>query len=260
MGYSKSYTVFLGIIEVVSALLLPFRRTNALGSLLVLLIMINAAIINFSYDVPVKLFALHLVAYSIFLLYPFFNSIFQFFILKRETKLAEQKEIVFPKFIQSYKKIINAVIIVSITLLFMNFSCENMKTYGDCAPKQSLYGIYKHSLFNYDYTKITPNLILRTQFDKIIFDSKNTIIISFGEDAKYYTTKTDILNRTVNFISNSDTKETSILNYEIKSEFLKLNEIIEADSVTMIFKKVDVNSFPLINRGFHLVVESPENN
>lgn len=247
MGYSTSYTVFLGIIEVLSGFLLLFRRTTALGALLVLLIMINVTVINFSYDVPVKLFALHMVAYSLLLLSPFFNSIFQFFILKKETKLAEQNEIVFPKFIQKYRKAIKAVIIVSFTLLFMSFSWENMKINGDSAPEPPLYGIYSYSDSNIKNTK---------KLKKIIFDKKITLI-KWEDQYKYYTADIDTTLKTISFQSNNDSSDNFFVKYDFAENILTL---YENDSSSIQFRKVDVRSFPLINRGFHWVVENPENN
>lgn len=247
MGYSTSYTFFLGIIEVLSGFLLLFRRTTALGALLVLLIMINVAVINFSYDVPVKLFALHMVAYALLLLYPFFNSIFQFFILKKETKLTEQKEIVFPNFIQSYKKIIKGVIIVSFTLLFINFSWKNMKVDGDSAPKPALYGIYSYSDSNIKDGK---------QLKKIIFDKKITIF-KWEDASQYYTTTIDTISKNIYFQSNNNPSDKRLVKYDFAENILTL---FENDSSSLQFRKVDVGNFPLINRGFHWVVEYPENN
>lgn len=245
MGYSTSYTVFLGIIEVLSGFLLLFRRTTALGALLVLLIMINVTVINFSYDVPVKLFALHMVAYSLLLLSPFFNSIFQFFILKKETKLAEQNEIVFPKFIQKYRKVIKTVIIVSFTLLFMSFSWENMKINGDSAPKPALYGVYEKAD---SVQRIIPNI------DKIIFDRKNTIIIK--ENKKYYfTTKIDTVLERIYFVDNLDTNKHFVATYSVQND-----ELILGYGAYLRFKKVNLYSLPLMNRKFRWVVEYPENN
>ncbi|HLC82792.1 MAG TPA: DoxX family protein [Bacteroidia bacterium] len=256
MGYSTSYTIFLGIIEVLSGFLLLFRRTTALGALLVLLIMINVAVINFSYDVPVKLFALHMVAYAILLLYPFFNSIFQFFILKRETKLTEHKEIVFPKFIQSYRKIIKVVVIVSFTLLFMNFSWENMKVHGDSAPKPALYGIYKNVGPDLKRNQNAKSTYFSLGIEEIIFDKKNTLV-KFGRKNFYFDTKTDTVKNTILFTSNSDTTKKIELKYALDNNILTLSE---NDSTKVSFEKIDVNSFPLLNRGFRWVVEYPENN
>lgn len=247
MGYSTSYTVFLGITEVLSGFLLLYRRTTALGALLVLLIMINVTVINFSYDVPVKLFALHMVAYALLLLYPFLNSIFQFFILKKETKLTEQKEIVFPQFIQSYKNIIKGVTIVSFNLLFMSFSWENMKVDGDSAPKPALYGIY-----SYSNSSIKDGKKLK----KIIFDKKITIF-EWEDASQYYTTTIDTISKTIYFQSNNNPSDKRLVKYDFAENILTL---YENETKSIQFRKVDIQNFPLINRGFHWVVEYPQNN
>jgi uncharacterized membrane protein YphA (DoxX/SURF4 family) len=63
MGCSPLYTSFTGITEVLSGLLLFFRRTTTLGALLAVGIMSNVVMLNMSYDVPVKLSALHLLSW-----------------------------------------------------------------------------------------------------------------------------------------------------------------------------------------------------
>jgi len=247
MGYSKTYSVYIGIIEVLSGFILLFRRTTAIGALLTLMIMINVAIINFSYDVPVKLFALHMVGFALLLLYPYFNSIFQFFILKRETKLTEQKEFFVPKFIQSYNKIIKAVIIVSFTLLFMNFSWMNMKENGDDSPKPLLYGIYSYSGSNIKNEK---------RIKEIIFDKKVTLL-KWENEYQYYTTTIDTTSKTISFQSNREASDKKLIHYDFSENILTL---YESDTTSVQFRKVDINNYPLLNRGFHWVVEYPLNN
>lgn len=247
MGYSTSYTIFLGIAEVCAGFLLLFRKTTALGALITLTIMINVAVINFSYDVPVKLFALHMVGFSLLLLYPFFNSIFQFFILQKEIQLTQQPEMVLPKPIQAYRKIIKAGVIVSFTLLFMNFSWKNMKTDGDSAPKPPLYGIY-----NYSGSNIKDGKKLK----QIIFDRKNTLI-KWEDSYRYYTAAVDTVGKTIIFQSNSDPSDKQLLHYDFSENILTLSE---NDSSSIQFRKVDIKKYPLLNRGFHWVVEYPLNN
>lgn len=258
MGYSTTYSLYLGIIEVASGFLLFFRRTTALGALLSLMIMINVTIINFSYDVPVKLFALHMVAYSLLLLSPFFNSLFQFFVLQKVSQLPQQTEFIFPKFIQSYIKIIKAVVIISYTALFMSFSITNMNSDGDNAPKPALYGIYKQTMFNPDNSRKPLDLTNSIRFDKILFDKKNTIVISTDENISYYTTIIDTLKHTIDFKQNGSLN-TFRLNYTNTENYLVLEGLIGKDSVRMNFNKQDMSEFPLISREFHWVVEYPEN-
>jgi uncharacterized membrane protein YphA (DoxX/SURF4 family) len=66
MGYSAAYTIFAGLGEVIGGALLLFKRTRLMGSLIVIAIMSNVVMLNFAYDVPVKLFSTHLLLMAIF--------------------------------------------------------------------------------------------------------------------------------------------------------------------------------------------------
>jgi hypothetical protein len=65
VGSSYSYTLALGIIEVITALLLLFKRTRFLASLLAIAIFGQVALINFSFDISVKLLSGSLLAFSL---------------------------------------------------------------------------------------------------------------------------------------------------------------------------------------------------
>ncbi len=68
IGYSTSYQVFSGVMETVAGLLLLWRRTVTLGLIAAAGAFLNVVMINLSYDVPVKLFASHLLLACVFLL------------------------------------------------------------------------------------------------------------------------------------------------------------------------------------------------
>ena len=53
-GYSYTYELFLGLGEFVGAVLLFFRRTTTLGACVLLAIVANVALLNFTHDLPVK--------------------------------------------------------------------------------------------------------------------------------------------------------------------------------------------------------------
>jgi hypothetical protein len=53
--------MFGGLLETVAGVLLVFRRTAILGALLAMTVMTNVVMLNFSYDVPVKLFSMQLL-------------------------------------------------------------------------------------------------------------------------------------------------------------------------------------------------------
>jgi hypothetical protein len=61
MGYSAPYTVFGGLCEAIPGVLLLWRRTAAIGAVVVIAVMTNVVMLNLSYDVPVKLYSAQLL-------------------------------------------------------------------------------------------------------------------------------------------------------------------------------------------------------
>jgi uncharacterized membrane protein YphA (DoxX/SURF4 family) len=70
MGYSLPYTVFAGLAETVGGVLLLWRRTTTLGALLVIVVMTNVVVLNFCYDIPVKVFSTQLLVMAIAIALP----------------------------------------------------------------------------------------------------------------------------------------------------------------------------------------------
>jgi hypothetical protein len=70
MGYSPAYVIFSGAGEVLGALLLFFRRTTTLGAVILAGILTNVIMLNFCYDVGVKLYSTHLFLLCLFVAAP----------------------------------------------------------------------------------------------------------------------------------------------------------------------------------------------
>jgi hypothetical protein len=70
MAASPMYTFFAGVMEVVPAVLLIFRRTMTLGAILAVAVMGNVFMLNMCYDVPVKQYSFHLLIMGVVLLLP----------------------------------------------------------------------------------------------------------------------------------------------------------------------------------------------
>jgi len=87
VGYSVPYTIFSGLVEVIPGILLLFRRTAILGALMAAAVMLNVALLNFCYDVPVKLYSSLDVLMALFLLLPSMSSLLKFFLLRRDARL-----------------------------------------------------------------------------------------------------------------------------------------------------------------------------
>lgn len=83
IGYSTPYQVFSGVMEVIVALLLLYRRTATLGVMLATAVFINVMMLNLCYDIPVKLFSMNLVLLCLYLLANEYRRIACFFVLNK---------------------------------------------------------------------------------------------------------------------------------------------------------------------------------
>ena len=83
IGYSFPYQVFSGVMETTAGLLLLYRRTITAGLFAAMGAFLNVVMINLSYDVPVKLFASHLLFCSVFLLALDYKRVLGFLVLNR---------------------------------------------------------------------------------------------------------------------------------------------------------------------------------
>lgn len=83
MGASRPYTMFGGLCEVLGAVLLIWRRTGTLGALVSIAVMTNVVMLNYCYDVPVKLLSTHLVIMAVVIAAPDVVRLTQLFVLNR---------------------------------------------------------------------------------------------------------------------------------------------------------------------------------
>jgi hypothetical protein len=86
IGLNPVYEMICGAAEVAAGILILFRRTGLLGELLTAFLATNVVLYNFCFDVPVKLYAAHLVLMSIALIVPDMPGLFNFFFLHRPCK------------------------------------------------------------------------------------------------------------------------------------------------------------------------------
>lgn len=112
IGASESYRIFGGICEVLPALLLVSRRTATLGALVSLTVMTNVAMLNYCYDVPVKLLSSHLVIISVMICTPDILRLAQFFAGNRNTLTPGLPSVWTGTWQRWTRRIIKAIVIV----------------------------------------------------------------------------------------------------------------------------------------------------
>ena len=83
LGAMPVYEMICGWAEVAAGVLLLIRKTSLAGAMLTAFIMTNVLLYNLFYDVPVKLFAGHLVLFALFLILADVAPLFRFFVLNK---------------------------------------------------------------------------------------------------------------------------------------------------------------------------------
>lgn len=83
VGSSYSYSVFSGIIEVIPALLLFSRKTRLLGGLIAFGVMLHVLLINFSFDISVKILSMYLLLLCMLVIGPYLQSLANVFISRK---------------------------------------------------------------------------------------------------------------------------------------------------------------------------------
>ena len=83
MGASRPYTIFAGLAEVVAAFFLLWRRTAVLGAVVAVAVMTNVVMLNYCYDVPVKIYSTHLTLMGLLILLPDARRLLSLLVLGR---------------------------------------------------------------------------------------------------------------------------------------------------------------------------------
>jgi hypothetical protein len=83
IGAAPLYETICGCAEVTAGVLLLVRQTSLAGALFTAFIMTNVLLYNLFFDVPVKLFAAHLVLFASFVIMADAAPLFRFFVLNR---------------------------------------------------------------------------------------------------------------------------------------------------------------------------------
>ena len=150
LGFSPAYQIFAGLMEAIPAILLFFRRTRLLGAVLAVAVLTNVVLINFCFDVPVKLLSSHLLAMAIALVLVDVRRLVAFFVGDRAVAAPESA----PLFASRRWNI--AAVVVGVLLIAPSAITEfvqglgDWKTFGPDRPKSELHGVYDIESFSVD--------------------------------------------------------------------------------------------------------------
>lgn len=257
MEFSDSYTIYSGVGELLGGLLLLYRRTVILGCIVTIAVMATVATLNYSYDVPVKLFSTHLLLIAFYILTPQYKRIFNFLIFNKPVDIES-----FPRYFQNRKWRIAGYAIKALFIGYFLYSqissgYQGQKLYGKKSPKPVLYGIYNVDHFAVNKDTLAPLTTDRFRWRKLIIDKRTSGIRTMQDSSIYYALK--VLNDTLKLSSRIDTTDVFQMTFKELDNRLILTGTHKNDSISINLTKIDHTKMLLISRGYHWINERPYN-
>ncbi len=262
MGYSTAYTFIAGASELLAALLLFFRRTATAGAIVAAAVMTNIAILNFCYDVPVKIGSLHLLFAAVLLLIPDLRRLFNAFVLGRATEPARDLE---PR---PGRLAFGLKLLIMVAVLGSQFwqAIDYRRTVGDRGNPKPPDGWYAVSSLRRDGVEL-PALatngdrwktfvLLRGYVRLWGFDRSTRLFKVDGKPESEFTLlPTNDIGETP-----ADAKPLARLRFQLAPEGqATLRGTFEGHQIDVAMKRESNTDFPLMKRGFHWVSEFPYN-
>ncbi len=250
MGYSETYTVFTGILEFVGGAFLLFRRTTLLGALVTFGVMSNVMMLNFSYDVPVKLLSSHLVFMSLILICFNGRRLIRFFIKGQSTE-AYALEGVVPARLEGGKNLAKGLFLSLGILLMISGRYAMRKKINDQTIKSEFVGRY---------------IIQSAQVEGVDLDWYD-ISFSSGGHTQVTTTRDSVIEFQHRYIPGESSLEIKAFDEEVfqpirfektDSIHYNLEGVYEGKLLKMEIEDTK-KRYLLSDRGFHWIQEYPFN-
>lgn len=261
MGASAAYTIFGGAAEMLGGLLLTFRRTTLLGALVSFAVLSNIVMLNFSYDVPVKLYSSHLLLMAVFVAAPDLRRLADFFVLNRRAEPAEIRPLFERRWLHRGALVFRVLFIVAYAGYALSQSQFNRKTYGDLAPRSPLRGIWNVEEITVN-GKVRPAVFTdATRWRRMVFDHPQNVGIQLMDDSRRrYTLALHPINKIMVFKKRDDPKASFRFTYQQPEPgLLTMQGTLEGETIQARLRKADTKPYLLTSRGFHWINEVPFN-
>ena len=260
MGYSATYSLFTGIAEVLGGLLLLSRRTSTLGAMVCAGVMSNVVMLNFCYDVPVKLFSSHLLLMAVWLLLPDLRRLANVFLFNRAGAPVEYPRLFAGAWANRAVLAVPAVLVLGMAGLNLLAHFQIRQLYAEAAS-QPMRGIWEVEEFVVDDEVRPPLLTDELRWRRLIVSRPGIVSVQRMSDARINYLGTFDADAKSLALSNPHKPQwqSSFRYYESEPGRVELEGTYDGKKVKAKLRRSDESEFLLVKRGFHWVNEFPFN-
>jgi len=213
-GYGRPYQIFCGFFEVVSAILILFRRTRIIGLLLMASVTLNVMMINYTYQVGVLTTSFYMFLIILFLLAPYLNELFHFLVMHKTASLVKIN------YVPTNNLATRTSVIVGFLLLINSFVLNTHASYKIYNQRKIIAQSRQYSLVkNFMADSAGQNVSNRWKIwaERKIGENKMvTIVMDDIKMRKEYKMESDSLQHTV-ILEPVNSKDTTALHFDLRN-------------------------------------------
>lgn len=260
IGYSAPYQIFGGAVEMLGGFLLLARRTTPLGAIVIVIVMTNVVLLNFCYDVPVKLYSSHLLLIASYLFVPH----------AARTLLALTGHAVPPRhepFIlrraahRRLAPVIKAAFLLVLTWSLSRDTLADGSLHNDLTDSPLPLGAFEVESCIRDGQPVPPLLTDSAQWRRVAFNEYGVLSIRCMDNSllRYRIVEARPVGRlTLAPFSDQSARQTMTWS-RIDDDHIDLRTIGLSANTAATLRRIPGSAFPLQKRGFHWVNEFPVN-
>jgi hypothetical protein len=259
-GASRVYSIFTGGVMMFAGTLLFVPRLATVGALIGVAVFSNIFVLNLGYDVPVKLYSMHLLLSCIFLVLPDARRLINFFLLNRSVAPSRETALFNHRRLNTVALAAQLAFGGFLVYSYINRTHDYEKRNFGVASRSPLYGIWVVNEFTLGGKVLPPLLTDGTRWQRVVFQyPKKVGIQSMNGEWTGYKIRQDTAKKTFAMEKADDpSNEFEFTFSSPDSRTLTLEGGDVGNEIRVKLDRVDEKQFALLASGFHWINEDAD--
>lgn len=253
MGLSRSYSVFLGLLEVIPALFLLYKPTRNLGLLIATGVLLHIVAINLSFDISVKLYSSFLLLIALTALSPILKPLASLFI---KGKAIQPKAATLPFRISIPVKMGLKSFVIILIFLETAFPFVYGGSFNDdTVPRPPLHGAYQVTAIEL----ISPNQGPYPQVKRFFIHRKGYLIFQNADESlQDFKLQIDEHSKVLSLLDYEGKRFQLHYDYDPSARTMRLQYFHQEAEYLLEAQELEWQSLPALQDGFHWSIDEIE--